>query len=62
MEAVVEKTDIEFLISQFEDLTDARIFISPVEWIQKVRYIDKSLTPFPGKFSYDKFPYFKEIV
>lgn len=62
MEAVIEKTDIEFLISQFEDLTDARIFISPVEWIQKVRYIDKSLTPFPGKFSYDKFPYFKEIV
>ena len=58
----LKESDIDFLISQFKLLPEKREYIEPAEYIQKIRYIDKSLSPFPGKFSYDKFPYFKEII
>lgn len=62
MEVAVKAGDIDFLIAQFEGLTARREYILPSDYIESVRYIDKSLSPFPGKFSYEKFPYFKEIV
>lgn len=62
MEVALKVADIDFLIERFSALTDRREYALPSEWIQSVRYIDKSLSPFPGKFSYDKFPYFVEIV
>lgn len=62
MEVAVKKSDIDFLIERFARLPERREYERPSEYIQRVRYIDRSLSPFPGKFSYDKFPYFKEIV
>lgn len=62
MEIEIEDSDIDFLRSQFGQLIEKREYIAPSDYIQKVRYIDKSLSPFPGKFSYERFPYFKEIV
>lgn len=62
MEVGVKVSDIDFLLGQFSKLHDRREYQLPSDYIQSVRYIDKSLSPFPGKFSYDKFPYFKEIV
>lgn len=54
--------DVDFLIEQFSRLTAQRSYRKPSEYIESVRYIDRALSPFPGKFSYDKFPYFREIV
>lgn len=62
MEVAVTVSDIDFLIARFEGLTAWRDYVLPSDYIESVRYIDKSLSPFPGKFSYEKFPYFKEIV
>ena len=62
MEAVVNESDIDFLIESFSGLTAKRDYVLPSDYIESVRYLDKSLSPFPGKFSYEKFPYFKEIV
>lgn len=62
MQAAIKNSDIDFLVEKFARLTDKREYELPSEYIQKVRYIDKSLSPFPGKFSYEKFPYFVEIV
>ena len=62
MEVVVKGSDVDFLMGQFDKLTEKKEYQLPSEYIQRVRYIDKSLSPFPGKFSYEKFPYFKEIV
>jgi phage terminase large subunit GpA-like protein len=54
--------DAEFLIEQINKLTDSLSYESPSEFVERVRYLTADLTPFPGKFSFDKFPYFKKIV
>jgi len=54
--------DYEFLAEQFRLLTSERNYELPHLFAERVRYIDKELTPFPGRFSYDRFPYFKKIV
>ena len=55
-------SDIEYLVKKFKELTAKRSFEKPSDFVQRVRYLDKELTPFPGKFSYAYFPYFIEIV
>ena len=62
MEAALKISDLDFLIERFSLLPEKREYELPSDYIQRVRYLDKSLSPFPGKFSYDRFPYFKEIV
>lgn len=62
IETHVTQNDIDFLIEQFRQITDQRVFKLPSEYTEEVRYLDKELTPFPGKFSYDKAPFFREIV
>ena len=54
--------DVFFLQAQFSKLTDSKRIITPVEYIEKVRYLPKELTPMPGKYSYDKAPFLREIV
>jgi phage terminase large subunit GpA-like protein len=61
-ETDIYEGDIDFLIEQLGKLTDSLIHEPPSEFIERVRYIPKGLTPFPGKFSFDKFPYFRKIV
>ncbi|MBQ9239464.1 MAG: phage terminase large subunit family protein [Treponema sp.] len=58
----VTVSDIDYLIERFKNLTARRVYEKPSDFVQRVRYLDKELTPFPGKFSYAYFPYFVEIV
>lgn len=62
METQINNNDIDFLIEQFKLVTDKRVFKLPSDYTEEVRYLDKELTPFPGKFSFDKAPFFREIV
>lgn len=63
MDAVkIIPSDIDFLIEQFNAIKHERKFILPSAYTEKVRYLDKELSPFPGKFSFDRVPYFKAIV
>jgi phage terminase large subunit GpA-like protein len=54
--------DADFFIEQIGGLTDSLHHELPSEFIERTRYLTSDLTPFPGKFSFDKFPYFREIV
>jgi phage terminase large subunit GpA-like protein len=54
--------DADFLTEQLEGLTDSLHHELPSEFVERVRYLTSDLTPFPGKFSFDKFPYFRKIV
>lgn len=62
MTEVITEYDIDFLVENFSRITAKRSYVKPSEYIEQVRYIDRALSPFPGKFSYDKFPYFREII
>ena len=61
-EVKVIDSDVDFLIEQFKDIVNERVFKLPSEYTEEVRYLDKELTPFPGKFSFDRAPFFREIV
>jgi phage terminase large subunit GpA-like protein len=54
--------DIDFLIGQIGRITDSLHHELPSEFVERVRYLTSDLTPFPGKFSFEKFPYFRKIV
>jgi phage terminase large subunit GpA-like protein len=54
--------DIDFLIEQFEKITAVQKYELPSVFAERVRYLPKGLTPFPGKFSFSRHPYFKKIV
>lgn len=58
----VDATDLDFLIDQFSQVIHERKYKLPSLYAEEVRYLDKELTPFPGKFSFDRAPFFKEIV
>lgn len=53
--------DYDFLIAQFKNVTDERIHEVPTEYIERVRYLPKHLTPFPGYFEFDRTPYLRKI-
>lgn len=36
--------------------------VKPSEWAEKNRVMSSEVSPFPGKFSYDKTPYLKEVA
>ena len=54
--------DIDFLLEKIDSLTDSLRHELPSNFIERVRYLTSDLTPFPGKFSFEKFPYFRELV
>jgi len=58
----MKNNDIDFLINQFEKITDEQKYEEPSDFAERVRYLPKELSPFPGKFSYERHPYFKKIV
>ena len=58
----IYRGDADFLIEQISRLTDSLHRELPSEFVERVRYLTSDLTPFPGKFSFDKFPYFRKIV
>jgi phage terminase large subunit GpA-like protein len=54
--------DINFLIEQFSKITCSFDYELPSEFVERVRSLTSDLTPFPGKFSFDRFPYFRKII
>jgi phage terminase large subunit GpA-like protein len=54
--------DVDFLIDKFKGLTDSLLIESPSEFAERFRFLSSDLTPFPGRFSYERFPYFRKIV
>ncbi|GHU24455.1 terminase [Spirochaetia bacterium] len=56
------KGDLDFLIEQFSRLTDSLRHEKPSDFIERVRTLTADLTPFPGRFSFDRFPYFRKIL
>lgn len=62
MEISILPGDADFLADGFRALAERREYARPSDYIQRVRYIDKALSPFPGRFSYERFPYFREII
>jgi phage terminase large subunit GpA-like protein len=54
--------NISFLIGQFQKITDTQQYELPSVFAERVRYLSSELTNFPGKFSYDRFPYLRKIV
>ena len=54
--------DIDFFTDQLGRITDSLHHELPSEFVERVRYLTSDLTPFPGKFSFEKFPYFRDIV
>jgi len=51
---------------QINDILDSSISllsdIEPSDWAEKNRIMTTDVSPFPGKFSYDRSPYMREIV
>jgi len=62
MTQIIENTDIDFFKEIINSITDSKEFELPSEYAEKVRYLPKELTRFPGPFRFDKSPYLKEIV
>lgn len=54
--------DLEWLEDQVAGLTTELEVIKPSEWAERKRYLPQSLTAFPGRFSFDRTPYLREIV
>jgi phage terminase large subunit GpA-like protein len=57
----IYSADADFLIEQIGRLTDSLHRELPSEFVERVRYLTSDLTPFPGRFSFNKFPYFRKI-
>jgi phage terminase large subunit GpA-like protein len=54
--------DLDFVTDQLKKITDSLHHELPSDFIERVRYLTGDLTPFPGKFSFERFPYFRKIV
>jgi phage terminase large subunit GpA-like protein len=54
--------DIDFFIEYLGKITESLHHELPSDFVERVRYLTGDLTPFPGKFSFERFPYFKKIV
>jgi phage terminase large subunit GpA-like protein len=52
--------DFTFFIAGLNGLTHELSYESPSDFVERIRYLPKEVTPFPGKFSFDKFPYFRK--
>jgi len=54
--------DIEFLIEQIKSIPSTQEYELPSVFAERVRRLTADLSPFPGRFSFSRFPYFKEIA
>ena len=51
-----ELGDVDFLIERFGALTEKQVYELPSVFAERVRYLPADLTPFPGRFSWERFP------
>lgn len=54
------ENDLDFFLEQLENLKSERVYEVPTEFIERVRYIPKGLSPKPGYFEFSYTPYFIE--
>jgi phage terminase large subunit GpA-like protein len=54
--------DTDFFSEQLSKISESLYRELPSEFVERVRYLTPELTPFPGKFSFERFPYFRKIV
>ena len=52
----------QWLLEQFEGLTDTLVILDPSKWAEKKRYLPPQVTPMPGFYSFDVAPYLREIL
>lgn len=55
-------SDRAYLLGLVDELTDELVFLRPSEWVEKHRYLPKSLTAQPGHYRFKVTPYLREIV
>jgi hypothetical protein len=53
---------IEFLAGQIDTLTESLAHELPSGFVERVRYLASDLTPFPGRFSFERFPCFRKTA
>lgn len=54
--------DREWLAGLIDGIQTEAEFINPSEWAERVRYIPPSVSPMPGRFSWDRAPFMREIA
>jgi hypothetical protein len=54
--------DIEFFAGQIDRLTESLAHELPSGFAERVRYRPSELTPFPGRFSFERFPCFRKTA
>jgi len=60
MPDLILKHHRKFIEKFYQDLPSTNNFEIPSEYIERVRYLDKELTPIPGYYKFDNTPYWKE--
>jgi len=59
---ITNLNDIDFFQGQINSITDSRDYELPSHYAERVRYLPPELTPMPGKYSFDKAPFLREIL
>lgn len=54
--------DINFMSTTIDSIVSNREYMLPSEYCESIRYLPPELTPMPGYYNYDRFPYLREIV
>jgi phage terminase large subunit GpA-like protein len=52
----------QFLVAEFQGLTDTHVTTTVSEWAESTRYLPASVTSLPGFYSFDVAPYIREIA
>jgi phage terminase large subunit GpA-like protein len=58
----MKESSIDYPIFQFQNLPESKKIELPSEYAERMRTIPAGLTPFPGRFSFGRFPYFRRIL
>lgn len=62
MTKVLDSPQVDSVLDMIDRQTYTIKHIRPSDWNEKYRTMDSDSTPYPGPFSYDKTPFWREIV
>lgn len=54
--------ELSFIIKMFDRLTDKKEYELPSHYIERVRALDKEISPIPGFYKFSRTPFWKEIL
>lgn len=60
MNTTINHDDLNYIKNQFNNITDTKTFEVPSEYIEKIRYLGKDLTPIPGYYKFSRTPFWRE--